>query len=309
MQAFFFGAAGRRPFAAFHEATPASGPRPAESLPAVLLCAPLGQEAVRSHRLLRVLAESLARRGVPVLRFDPFGTGDAEGDDEALDLPGWVADCLAAAAELARLAPGRPHTWLGLRLGATVACRAAGRWVQSQAAGLARPPLQRLVLCEPVLHGPGYLDELAQATVSALESSFSIRQAWWRQSLRDAPERLQREGLGFALGENFFRQLQALRVQHVTVPASLELQAVAPAVPPSGRSRAPSDAAIDSWFQGLATAPGSAVHTVSYRFDWTAEEALNTAMVPAALLAALTGLCLGHGVAQGGTERGHHVGA
>jgi uncharacterized protein len=214
MQAFFFGAAGRRLFAAFHEAALTSGALTVDQLPAVLLCAPMGQEAVRSHRLLRVLGDTLARRGVPVLRFDPFGAGDAAGDDEALDLPGWVADCLSAAAELARLAPGRPQTWLGLRLGGTVACRAAGRWVHADSAALSRPPLQRLVLCEPVLHGPAYLDGLAHATVSALESSFSIRQGWWRQSLREAPERLQREGLGFALGESFFRQLQALRVQH-----------------------------------------------------------------------------------------------
>ena len=312
MQAFFFGAAGRRLFAAFHEAEPASGSSAADQLPAVLLCAPLGQEAIRSHRLLRVLGDTLARRGVPVLRFDAFGTGDAEGVDEDLELPGWVADCMAAATELARLAPGRPQAWLGLRLGATVACRAAGRWTQPAAAGLPRPPLQRLVLCEPVLHGPGYLDELAYATVNALESSFSIRQAWWRQSLLDAPEQLQQEGLGFALGERFFRQLQALREQHVLVPASVELQVVVPAqLPdapgPSAPGRESQAGAVDAWFQGLATVPGSGLHAVPYHFDWTAEEALNTAIVPAALLAAMGGLCLGHALGQAGLARSAHV--
>ena len=48
---------------------------------AVLICAPFGQEVVRSHRLFRVLSDRLARTGIAVLRFVPYGTGDSPGED------------------------------------------------------------------------------------------------------------------------------------------------------------------------------------------------------------------------------------
>src|SRR4051812_43750768 len=65
MTPFYFGAPERRLLGLFHpSATAVRGAR------AVLLCNPFGQEAVRSHRVYRVLAERLARGGIAVLRFD-----------------------------------------------------------------------------------------------------------------------------------------------------------------------------------------------------------------------------------------------
>ena len=46
----------------------------------VVLCNPMGQEAVRVHRMYRVLADRLNRAGLHVLRFDWFGSGDSAGD-------------------------------------------------------------------------------------------------------------------------------------------------------------------------------------------------------------------------------------
>src|SRR5476651_2484753 len=43
----------------------------------VLVCPPLGCEALRSHRSLRALADDLATAGYPTLRFDYPGTGDS----------------------------------------------------------------------------------------------------------------------------------------------------------------------------------------------------------------------------------------
>ena len=42
----------------------------------VVLCAPIGQEYMRTHRPLRQLALALADAGLHVLRFDYHGTGD-----------------------------------------------------------------------------------------------------------------------------------------------------------------------------------------------------------------------------------------
>jgi alpha/beta superfamily hydrolase len=69
---------------------------------AMLMCAPFGQEAIRSQRLFRVIAERLARAGCATLRFDHFGTGDSDGDERDASLAAWIADVPEADMELRR---------------------------------------------------------------------------------------------------------------------------------------------------------------------------------------------------------------
>ena len=151
---FHFGPPERRVLGLFH---PAEGDSPDDR--AVLLCNPFGQEAVRSHRLYRVLAERLARQGIAVLRFDYHATGDSPGDDSAGDLVGWVADTRAALRELAQRSGARRVTCVSGRLGAVIAARAA--------TGLAE--LQRLVFWDPIVNGADYLALLRVKHVDALE--------------------------------------------------------------------------------------------------------------------------------------------
>jgi alpha/beta superfamily hydrolase len=270
MQPFFMGAAARRLFAIFHPA--AAGGSPARA--AVLICGPHGQEAIRAHRLQRVLAERLARCGCDVLRFDPYGCGDSAGADEELDWPGWISDVAQAAAELARRSPGRPQIWVGFRLGATAACAALQR-----DAAAALPPADRasgprtvaLVLCEPVLDGAEYLRSLALATVRALEASCSIKQAAWRRTLRDDPAVFEREAVGFALGDGLYAALRDLSPAAVDRPDVASIAVLSP-----GEDRALGDA-VARW---RSAGCGVCLDAVPYSFDWTAEEALNTAIVP-----------------------------
>ncbi len=71
----------------------------------VVLCNPFGQEALRAHRLYRVLAERLARSGIDVMRFDYYGTGDSSGEDQEGELSGWTRDIRTVHDELLRV-PG-----------------------------------------------------------------------------------------------------------------------------------------------------------------------------------------------------------
>ncbi len=276
MQAFFFGPPERRLFGAFH---PASGLNPGQAaLRSVLICGPYGQEYVRSHRMLRVLADRLSRAGCDVLRFDPFGSGDSDGQDEALDLPGWVADIGSAAEELRRRSAASASVWVGARLGGTAACGAA--------CALAVAP-RRLVLCEPVLDGPKYLSSLALATVQALEASCSIRDAGWRRGLRDNAARWEREAVGFAMGAALHRQLGELQPPLVRLPAGVQVVLL------GSDDSSPLAEQAQRWCAKGVAARHEPLH---FPFDWTAEEALNTALVPHEMLQRLLDLSIDDGL-------------
>jgi alpha-beta hydrolase superfamily lysophospholipase len=114
-----------------------------------VICAPVGHEFVHSYRSLVKLSDELAARGIPALRFDYHGTGDAPGSE--LDpgrLERWEED-IRAAAGFAKEATGRARVCLiGLRLGAALAAQSA-----------ARAEIDLLVLWEPIVSGNSYYRE------------------------------------------------------------------------------------------------------------------------------------------------------
>lgn len=128
----------------------APGPLGRPSAPAVLICAAVGHEDLATHATLRRLALRLAASGLPVLRYDHPGCGDAA---ELTDPAAWPTAAQhavhQAADELRRHSGARQIVLIGLRLGALLAARAAAE----------RDDVRALVVVLPVASGRSWLRE------------------------------------------------------------------------------------------------------------------------------------------------------
>jgi len=265
MIAFHFGPASRLMFGLLH---PAQGASPDDR--AVLLCSPYGQEAVRSHRFYRVLAERLSRMGIAVMRFDYHATGDSPGDDTAGDLAGWVGDTRAALRELVARSGARRIVCVGSRLGAVMAIRAATGFAE----------LRRLVLWDPIVSGPEYLELLRVKHVEALESSFSLVDPAWRAQLAADPTAFTEEAMGFAVSPTLRQQIGQLGTHNLPLPPGVPVHVIA----------RDNDAAVQAWTSTFSPR-GVALHwwPLAESFDWTAEEDRNSPLVPPPAMAAMMG--------------------
>ena len=121
----------------------------------VLLCRPMGYEALCSYRTYKLLALQLADAGFDVVSFDYDGTGDsAGGDADPGRVPAWIDSTVAAAGQLTRMAGVSRLALVGLRLGATLAAQAAARL----------GGVESLVLWAPSVSGRALARELRAAS-------------------------------------------------------------------------------------------------------------------------------------------------
>ncbi|MBA9901830.1 serine aminopeptidase domain-containing protein [Burkholderia cepacia] len=118
----------------------------------IVICEPLGHEALWLHKLVRSLAEHLSDRGFPVLRFHYPASGDSLGDESDPDRFGKMLGSVQSAVQALRERVTVDHlTLVGVRAGAAVALLAAD--------GI--PGLTRFIALAPVVRGRGYLRELS----------------------------------------------------------------------------------------------------------------------------------------------------
>ncbi|MDE2593445.1 MAG: hypothetical protein KGL57_04340 [Burkholderiales bacterium] len=255
---FRFGTPGQQLFGALH----AQNMAPARL--GVLLCNPLGQEAVRIHRFYRVLADRLAQAGIPTLRFDYYGTGDADGDDLDGDLTRWCADIgLAQQALLQRIAC-QQVAWFGARLGGTLAAMASSQ--------VERAP-DILALWEPIVEGPAYLRELAVEHVALVSSDY-------RRPEPSPGLEPHGEALGLGMSPALIEQIRRIPPQVLEQVHCQELIIVS-----QSHNEPPNTSATSR----QSAMPKRRRHLpLQVPFDWTSEEALNTALVPPVALQLLT---------------------
>ncbi|QDE39349.1 alpha/beta fold hydrolase [Luteibacter pinisoli] len=189
---FFFGADSGL-FGMYH--APASTPRRA-----VLMCPPLGQELIRTHRLYRQLAQALAAQGIAVLRFDYHGTGDSAGDSAEVDWQRCIGDAVTAAGELRSRAGVDRIVAFGARLGGSIALGAADR---------AR--FAEVIAWDPVIDGDDYVSALDTMQAALREDADRFNQP---RTHADVAE----QWLGFDIGDSLRKQIAALKVTPANVP-------------------------------------------------------------------------------------------
>lgn len=270
MKPFFFVSDGRQ-LLGLHHPPAGDAAAPAE---AVVFCNPFGQEAIRSHRMYRVLADRIARGGRTALRFDYSCTGDSEGACGEASIDAWIRDVCAADREARRLSGASAVTWVGLRLGATLAVLAS-RQVPSPA---------RLILWDPVLSGADYLEELARSHVGFIAGVFrwSAERAARSRGIHALAD-LQ-ELVGFEVSGSLRREIAAIGQGSLGVPQGTRVTVLGNG---GGRSYAP-------WVKELVAQQVAADYVpVDDDTPWNSEEALNASTIPArtldALLAAVEG--------------------
>ncbi len=168
---------------------------PAASMPTgVVICNPFGDEQIRAHYALWTLAQSLAEAGIPALRFDYSGTGDSAGQTTDALLSQWVYDAVAAATYIRQEVGCLRVDFIGLRLGAYVAHKAANE-LQKFAS--------HQVLWAPVVDGRNYV-----RTMEAADSS------WYSEGLAKrrpvSPGVVELGGMRFSA--HMVSQLRAVRL-------------------------------------------------------------------------------------------------
>lgn len=154
MNPFYFGESERALYGVYH---PPRSARVRET--GVVLCYPIGQEYMRSHRAFRQLAMILAKKGFHVLRFDYFATGDSCGDGSEGSLEQWRADIGVAIDELKDTAGIGRVAVVGLRVGAALAVSACRD----------RDDVTDLVLWDPVTDGRAYIEELLTSPMGRID--------------------------------------------------------------------------------------------------------------------------------------------
>jgi len=144
MQSFFFGKSEAPLYGVIHEPNGAQFRNSA-----ILICQPIGHEYLRSHRMVKVLAERLAEQGYYVMRFDYTGCGDSSGEFEQISSATIQQDIDQASDELRSISGQDNLIGIGLRMGAAFLSLAASRI-----------NLTDLVLWDPVIKGEDFIHGL-----------------------------------------------------------------------------------------------------------------------------------------------------
>jgi exosortase A-associated hydrolase 2 len=203
METCYFGTDSRRLYGVVPEAV-ASAPA------ALVFCPPFAEEMVTTYARFATWGKQLEAEGIPVVRFHPFGTGESGGSFADFTLTSAVNDA-CSAAELARQRVSPVQLgYFGLRLGATIAMRAASR-----------QPVDLLVLWSPVTNLAQYVRELFRGQLAKEMVHQGVTQV--RRNTQDMIAQLESgrpvDLMGYEFSPQLYRDLAGAEKWPETPPA------------------------------------------------------------------------------------------
>lgn len=135
---------------------------------AVVICPSIMADFLQNLRREVVLSRWLADRGRHVLRFHHLGSGNSDGADNTMTLDQMSRDAVAIGEQLVDRRGSTQVTWLGTRLGAFTAVRAA-----------AHRDDRRIALVDPVISGRNFVREgfRARMTMNAKNQGDTLTSA------------------------------------------------------------------------------------------------------------------------------------
>lgn len=192
----FFGTSSQQLFGALH---PARGQK-SDAHQTIVICPPIGQEYIRTHWCLRVLARQLSRKGINVLRLDYRGIGDSAGNNQdTTSRHQWDQD-VHTAIQFARTQTNCRNVMLiGVRYGAVIASSVAADCDH----------VNGLILWEPVTDTKAYLQSLRTMHRKMIDL--------WVCKIKTINDDLHEEILGSLYSRNLLNQIE---------PEQLDLNAI-----------------------------------------------------------------------------------
>ena len=162
---------------------------------AAVICPPIGQEYIRTHWSLRLLANQLSRKGIHVLRLDYHGIGDSAGSIEQIDsIEIWENNVREAIGHLRQEASADTVMLIGQRFGAALAGSVARN----------RTDVNSLVLWDPIFDGKAYLETLR----SMHAQMFDL----WMAKMKQTEYEHKEEILGSLYADSLLKEIEAFQL-------------------------------------------------------------------------------------------------
>jgi exosortase A-associated hydrolase 2 len=189
---------------------------------AALFVPPFAGEMNRCRHVVAAQARAFVDRGVQVLVFDLFGSGDSAGEFGEATWDAWLADVDDAFSCLSAEAKGPVFIW-GMRGGSLL----AADWLRSRQKQLP------LLLWQPVVSGAQHLQHFLRMR---LASGF-LGKSGGKESLEELKERLQRDGIleitGYGFSSGLARGLERAELAAIAAGTSVVWVEVGPGEQPA----------------------------------------------------------------------------
>jgi exosortase A-associated hydrolase 2 len=197
-KSFFFGENDHKLFAIHFQGTPQK--------PVAVLCQPYGDEAVKTRRVFLNIAKEWASKGIDVLLFDYFGTGNSLGEFEELRWSGMIEDIRNAIEKACSLTKKHNVIVAGLRLGATAAAIVAE--IDKR--------IESLVLWHPIIEGLPYLQKALRSNIATQMAIHQKVNTNITQLINNIQKGMLVDINGFELTKNFFNEVSKVNLVNMT---------------------------------------------------------------------------------------------